>query len=71
LYLDGRCEQLRDGGLQFVGQRQLKDAGFIDESVLNPTSTQQLQRSNALQHDNRQHVTSNGYKDPPVVVTPR
>jgi len=41
-YLNGWCEKLGDCSLQFVGQRQLEDARLINESLLNPSSTQQL-----------------------------
>ena len=71
MYLDGRREELGDSGLEFVGQRQLKDARLVNESVLDAATTQQLQRRDALQHDHRQHVTTDGDKDAPVIVTPR
>jgi len=69
-YLDGGSEKLSDGGLEFVGQRQQEDTGFVDKPLLNASSTQQLQRRDFLQHDNGQYVTADGHKDPPVVVTP-
>jgi len=70
MYLDGRHEQLSDGSLEFVGQWQLEDAGFINESLLNPTSTQQLQRCHSLEYNNSQHVTADCDEDPPIIVTP-
>jgi len=48
----------------------MKDGGLIDEPVLNASSTQQLERCNSLQHDDRQYVTTNRYEDPPIIVAP-
>jgi len=43
LYLDSWSEEVGDGSLQFVRQRQLEDVGLINELMLNTSSTQQLQ----------------------------